>query len=467
MSARAAVYARISRDRVGAGLGVDRQEQDCRALAAQLGWSITVVRADNDISAYSGKPRPGYLALLDDIRAGRIDAVLAWHTDRLHRSPIELETYIAACDQHGVPTHCVKAGALDLATPSGRLVARQLGAVARYEVEHMIERQRRAKEQTAADGKWLGGRRPYGYEADGVTIRTSEAAEVLRASRSVLSGTSLRSIAADLNARELVTSTGKPWRQDTVRKVLLRPRNAGLMEHRGKVVGEASWPAIVPEELWRGVVAVLTDPVRRTQFSSVRRWMGSGLYVCHCGALVRSYSNGTGRDWSHVAYACTSGVKHLTRKADEVDDLVTEFLIERLRRPGAAEVLDGPAAQDTSDDRVQVAALRARLDELAALFAAGDLNASQLRTASALLQRQLTEAESRIADSSRTQVLVGLVDQADPAAAWAGLDIDRRRAVIHHLMTVTLLPSGKGRRKGWKPGESYFDPSTVRIDWKV
>jgi site-specific DNA recombinase len=467
MSARAAVYARISRDRVGAGLGVDRQEQDCRALAAQLGWSITVVRADNDLSAYTGKPRPGYLALLDDIRAGHVDVVLAWHTDRLHRSPTELEQYIDICEPRGVPTHTVKAGPLDLATPSGRMAARIHGAVARYEVEHMIERQQSAKLQAATAGRWKGGRRPYGYEDDGVTVRPAEAAEVLRASEAILRGVSLRGLAADLNARGLTTSTGGRWRQDTVRKVLLRPRNAGLMEHRGEVVGPAAWAAIVPEDIWRGAVALLNSPARRTQLSSVRRWLGSGLYKCHCGALVRSYSNGTGRDWSHVAYACTSGVKHLTRKADEVDDLVTEFLIERLRRPGAAEVLDGPAAQDTSDDRVQVAALRARLDELAALFAAGDLNASQLRTASALLQRQLTEAESRIADSSRTQVLVGLVDQADPAAAWAGLDIDRRRAVIHHLMTVTLLPSGKGRRKGWKPGESYFDPSTVRIDWKV
>jgi site-specific DNA recombinase len=45
------------------------------------------------------------------------------------------------------------------------MVARQLGAVARYEVEHMVERQQRAKLQVATDGGWRGGRRPYGYES--------------------------------------------------------------------------------------------------------------------------------------------------------------------------------------------------------------------------------------------------------------------------------------------------------------
>lgn len=38
-----------------------------------------------------------------------------------------------------MPTYTVKTGYLDLTTPSGRTVARQLGALARYEVEHKVE----------------------------------------------------------------------------------------------------------------------------------------------------------------------------------------------------------------------------------------------------------------------------------------------------------------------------------------
>ena len=129
----------------GHGLGVERQEQDCRELGARLGWTVVEVFADNDLSAYSGKRRPRYRAMLEAMPAGRIGAVLAWHTDRLHRSPIELEEYIAACnDGRDVPTHTVQAGPLDLSSPSGRMVARQLGAVARYESEHRSERVRRA-----------------------------------------------------------------------------------------------------------------------------------------------------------------------------------------------------------------------------------------------------------------------------------------------------------------------------------
>jgi len=61
---RAAVYTRISRDFTGAVAGVARQEQDCREKAASLGWEVAEVFSDNDTSAYSGKRRPRYEAML-------------------------------------------------------------------------------------------------------------------------------------------------------------------------------------------------------------------------------------------------------------------------------------------------------------------------------------------------------------------------------------------------------------------
>lgn len=463
MKPRAAIYCRMSRDREGAGLGIDRQADDCRKLARRLGFTVTIEHSDNDISAYTGKPRPGYLALLSDITAGRVDVVLAWHTDRLHRSPTELETYIDVCEPRGVPTHTVKAGPLDLATPSGRMAARIHGAVARYEVEHMIERQQTAKLQAATAGRWKGGRRPFGYAADGVTVVPAEAAEILRASEAVLRGVSLRRLAAELNERRVPTSTGKPWRQDTIRKVLVRPRNAGLMEHRGEVVGEANWPAIVPVDVWRGVVAVLSDPARRTQFSAVRRWMGSGLYRCYCGETVRATSSA--RPGQRIAYTCAGGTKHMTRVAEEVDEFVSAVVIERLSRPDARHLTARPGI-DTAALHTNALALRAQLDELAAMYARRSITASQLETGSRDLRAQLDHVEAQLVDAARGSALVDLVGAVDLADRWSRLDLDRRRAVIDELMMVTLLPSRRGRRPGWQPGESYFDPQTVRIDWR-
>jgi DNA invertase Pin-like site-specific DNA recombinase len=78
--------------------------------------------------AVGGKRRPRYEALLADIEAGAIDVVIAWRPDRLHRSPLELETYIDLSDQFGIQTHTVQAGAWDLSTPSGRFTTEGVAA---------------------------------------------------------------------------------------------------------------------------------------------------------------------------------------------------------------------------------------------------------------------------------------------------------------------------------------------------
>jgi len=55
-------------------------------------------------------------------------------------------------------------GELDLGTASGRMIARQLGAVARYESEQTAGRTRAGKADAASRGAWQGGQRVYGYE---------------------------------------------------------------------------------------------------------------------------------------------------------------------------------------------------------------------------------------------------------------------------------------------------------------
>lgn len=82
-----AVYARISQDREGDGLGVKRQLDDCRADAGRRGWVVAEEYVDDDLSAYGGKVRPAYERMLTDIAAGSRDAVMVWHMDRRTVSP--------------------------------------------------------------------------------------------------------------------------------------------------------------------------------------------------------------------------------------------------------------------------------------------------------------------------------------------------------------------------------------------
>ncbi|MDT9591580.1 recombinase family protein [Nocardioides zeae] len=434
---RAAVYVRISQDREGAGLGVQRQEADCRALADKLGMTVLQVYVDNDTSAYNGRARPQYLAMLEDVKRGKIDAVLVWHTDRLHRSTRDLEAYVEAAGH--IPTYTVKAGLLDLATPSGRLVARQLGAVAQYESEHKSERQRRKADELAAKGLPLGGGRPFGYESDGLTIRESEAKELRQIITRVLAGDSLKSIIRDLNEREVLTTRGGAWGYTSVRALLLRERNCGRMVHRGQVVGKAAWEPIVSETDHDAVVAVLSDPKRRTTTSPARKHLLSGIARCHCGAKVKVGAVSP-KGKRYEIYKCPeTGGGHVGRTRSKVEDAVMERVMDVL------DVItingdDRSPALEAERTRVQT-----ELDDAAALYPHA-ITAAQLAAISTRLTQRLEEITEELSQVTRGTALEGTAGLS--REQFEALPLDRKRKIIDALVTVTIHPAQRGRHGG-------------------
>ncbi len=467
---KTAIYCRISKDRAGAGLGVARQESDCRNLAERLGWDVAEVYVDNDVSAYSGRRRPAYQRMLDDIARGRATAIIAWHTDRLHRSPVELEAFITFCEQHAVEIRTVQAGEIDLATASGRMVARMLGAAARHEVEHKSERIKRAKVEKALAGRPNGGRRAFGWEPDGLTPREDEAARIRQMVDQVIAGVSLQEITRDLTASGVRTVTGKTsWRAVSVRHALLSPRHAGLAQYHGEIVGEGEWPAIVDRDKWEACRKILlSNPRTWTERSGSRvRWLGSGIYIC--GTCKTPLMRVTGSAKGRRIYVCRNPEKrnyvgrHVARDQVQLDEYVTATLIARLSQPDALDLFVREQDQhDVGALQLESRALAERLDGLAEMYAAGQITTAQLAAGTDKIRARQADVDAELAAAAVTDPLGALVGADDIAAAWERLPMGVQRGILQTVMTVTLLPA----KPGQQPGGEYFDPDAVQIEWR-
>ncbi len=454
------IYVRISSDVFGEGLGVARQEADCRGLAERHGWSVQDVYIDNDVSAFSGKPRPSYRRLLDDIDSGRLDGVIAWHGDRLHRSPLELETFIGLIETTGCQVATVQSGELDLTTPSGRLNARVVGSFARYESEHRSKRVRRKLEENAFAGKHHGGSRPYGWQDDRVTLELAEAANVRMAIDMLLAGNSMLATVRALNAAGARNTLGKAWTASSLRPVVLRARNAGFRQHQGVTVGRGLWEPIVDVATYDRVRVLLTDPARRTTPGAAgRSRLLSGLARCGvCGAPLRAAKGKAYKGKAKDTYRCPSS-SCVTRDLEQLDGYINTIVCRRLARSDAVDLLRRDEPESATLARQAVEDLRSRLDVAAADYADDAITAQQLRTITARLHPRLLVAE-RLVPASRPdlQVLGDLVGTADIESVWQALDVSVRRQVIALLLTVTVQ---RARR-----GHGAFDDAAVSVEWR-
>ena len=460
-----AIYARISQDRDGDGLGVLRQLSDCRDEAQRRGWQVAEEYVDDDISAYSGKERPGYEQLLRDIGSGARDAVIVWHLDRLHRRPIELEQFVQVCTRAGVQHVVTLHGDFNLGSGDGLLVARLLSAVAANESDSKRRRGRRKALEIAESGKpHLGGNfRPFGYKSDRITIDPTESEVLLAVANRVLAGESLPSVCRWLDAQGVLTSGGQPWRPQVLRSVLLNPRYQGLRSHNGEIIGQAAWPAIYPDGLGDKLRNLLTDPKRRTN-RAARRYLLSGMCRCaKCGGTMFSMMR-----YETRRYLCRSGpgfggCGSITITAQPIEEIISEAVLFRLDTPELEEALHGRARQAPHTTALQAAvdADVSQLEELTQLYAGRSISAAEWMQARKAIEERLTTTRKRLVSAMGAQEAFQYIGHGGALRRqWATLNLDRQRAIIKAVLEHVVIHPGQ-------MGARFVDPQRAEPIWRL
>jgi DNA invertase Pin-like site-specific DNA recombinase len=461
---RAGIYARISSDREGDGLGVARQIEDCERLAERKGWRVVEQYVDDDVSAWSGKRRPQYVRSLHDLETGTIDGLLVYDLDRLHRQPSELESFIELCSRLRLTNVTSVSGDIDLTTADGQFQARILAAVAKKESDDKSRRIRRKHEEIAASGKVSGGgSRPYGYEDDKLTVRPAEAAIVAECAKRLLAGEPVRSIAADLIARGVPTSTGGKWSPQSLTRMLKSARISGQREHKGEIVATAAWPGIISVEDGAAIRALLANPERRTN-KTARRYLLGGILACsHCGErlVARPRSGGQRR------YACAkgpgfSGCGKTYINADQVEQFVTEAALHRLDSKELKRTQDRRQREAPDAQRwlTEMEAAQAQLDELATAYGQRQFTLQEWMAARTPIEQRMTAARKQLAKVSRMNVLDGYVGNSNKLRAeWDSLDLSQQHTIVAAVVdSVVVRPA--------RPGYNRFDESRLTPVWR-
>ena len=460
------MYARISHDPEGDQLGVNRQVADCHALAERRGWPVAEVYVDDDRSAYSGRVRPHYRRMLDDIRAGSVDAVVVWHLDRLHRQPKELEEFFEVCDAARLSALASVTGDTDLATHDGRFLARILGAVARKESDDKSRRITRKHLELAQAGKPTGGgSRPFGYRADRRTVDPTEAAVVREAAARIRAGDSLRAVASDWNERGVATVGGGQWTPHVLKRMLIGARLSAQREYKGEIVAPGHWQPILTPQETAHLRAILGNPERLTRRTVRRYLLSGGLLRCgHCDAalVARPRTDGTRR------YVCAkgpglAGCGRTAVLSEPVEELIAEAVLFRLDTPELAAMLAGAAREDAETAAAQdsLAADQAQLNELATAYGEKQITFPEYLSARKPIETRIEAGKRRLSRLTRSAAIDQYVGQSDALrTSWRDLPLTRQRAIIAAVLDRAVVrPARRGR--------TTFDPDRIEPVWRA
>lgn len=469
-ASRAVLLVRISDDKANDQLGIARQEDDCRDLARRLGWEVAEVVPENDTSAFKRKRiqlpdgttalrtvRPGFRRVLDLLASGDADGMIAYDLDRACRDPRDLEDLIDVVEEKRVPVMSVT-GSLRLANDAEVTMARVMVAVANKSSRDTARRVARKHEELAAEGKpGGGGFRGYGYDRSNLAIVPEEAEIVREIARRILADDSLNAIAADLQARAVPTVTGAPWNSRSVKSVVTKPRVAGLRAHRGEVVGEAVWPAILDRDTWEDVCARLAGRVRNVDLT-LQRWL-TGVLVCsQCERpMVGWQGNGGQRYWCATP---RGGCGKIAVKADVVEAEVERQVLELLSLPRVLEQLRTAATAETTDEaRRSLAEDEAQLKELAGMWARKEISLAEYREARTVVEARVKDSRALI--TSRAPRVLRRLLAGDVRDGWEQLTpADKRETALALDARYRVMPHNRSKGNKFDPGRLVpIDPA--------
>ena len=226
----------------------------------------------------------------------------------------------------------------------GIILENVLIGLSEYYSAELSQKIRRGQNESRLKGNFAGGKVPYGYTtANKKIIVHEERAEIVRwMYQSYSTGKIVREIIEELTARG-VTHLGKPFKANTIYKILRLEKYIGIYRH-GEEVFTNIYPQIVPTELFNRVQTMLAKNKIGSSSREVVFLLKKKVICGICGRPINGES-GTARDGTtKYYYKCSSRKKHHScpkaciKKAD-LEEMVLNTTLLLLNKPENLSVI--------------------------------------------------------------------------------------------------------------------------------
>ncbi|MDT7779445.1 MAG: site-specific recombinase [Acidobacteriota bacterium] len=343
--------------------------------------------------------RPGGARALELLRTGRYAGLACLNHKRIGRDAFVIHLAVRQIEQElGLDIQAVREPVPSQIAPGARALMRAMYAgVAQYDREELLAAMRAGKVRAAKEGRWSGGKVPFGLKLEAVRVTgrakpskrlapdEETAPVVLEIFTLYAGGASQEKIASDFDARGIPHPTGDRWKQSTLSYILRNPayKGEGAWRKRYEAKNDKGTkskynsppesiiryedyqvPAIVPPDLWEQCARKRKEGLKFSPRNSRHLYLLSGLV--RCGLCDRSM---TGASWGqrYFYYRCTSRADARVQncalrdvRAEELERVVWSGValfaaspgkvVSKLRAAMGAKVYTGKVARDVEKE---------------------------------------------------------------------------------------------------------------------
>lgn len=156
------IYARYSAGPNQNDQSIEGQVSDCMEYAKRNNIEVVKIYADKSISGKSTQGRAQFLAMMDDAREEKFEAVIVWKIDRFGRNRGDIALNKRVLKEHGIKLHYAAESVPD--TPEGIILESVMEGLAEYYSADLSQKISRGVRESAKKGIVPHASIPYGYK---------------------------------------------------------------------------------------------------------------------------------------------------------------------------------------------------------------------------------------------------------------------------------------------------------------
>lgn len=464
----AGIYIRVSTEnQAREGFSLGEQEEKLRQLCKYKGFEIFKVYKDAGISAKDMKNRPAFKTMLEDMKNGLINYIVAYKLDRVTRSVRDLEVLISTLEKYHCYLICDRDD-VNISTANGRFFVRMLTVLSQLEIEIVSERTKFGLNGAIKAGH-IPGKCPLGYYRDkDKTLKNDNSTKdvVVRIFEMYLEGKSYQTIVNILNKEKVLYPEVKHWIDSSINRIINNKIYMGDYE-RYKYDNDRETelfmdvvPPIITRAMW--------EEVQKQKETNQRAYCRNRVYiffqklVCpNCGQIMTCKGTG-GKKSKYMYYYCDTC--KLYYNEDEIENCLIDYILDLVEYDFHVKKYFYPILAEKKDDESkkideEIKKLQQQKDRLKKAYMNGILEMEDFSEDYKLIEEKLS-----ILENKRIDALDFDKETYNPQHLMAERDIEREKLTEHEMYKDVLLKLWTMKSKDEKQAfiSKFIDNATLK-----